>query len=42
MLLTHKIELRPTKAQLTYFSKCAGTMRFVYNKLNVITLWIEI
>lgn len=29
----HCIELRPTAEQLQYFEKCAGTSRFVYNRL---------
>ena len=31
MQLTHKIVLKPTKEQVTYFQKAAGTSRFVWN-----------
>lgn len=31
MQLTHKIALNPTKAQIEYFQKAAGTSRFVWN-----------
>ncbi|MEF3193210.1 MAG: helix-turn-helix domain-containing protein, partial [Halothiobacillaceae bacterium] len=31
MQLTHKIALRPTPEQATYFAKAAGAARFVWN-----------
>jgi putative transposase len=33
MLLAHRIELRPTVAQRTYFGRACGTRRHAYNKL---------
>lgn len=33
MLIAHKIELRPTKEQADYLSRCIGHSRDVYNKL---------
>lgn len=29
----HVVELRPTEVQASYFTNCAGTMRFTYNSL---------
>jgi len=33
MLLAHKIELRPTREQVTYLDKACGSRRHCYNQL---------
>lgn len=32
-MVAHRIELRPTPEQAVYMARCAGTSRFVYNRL---------
>lgn len=33
VMIAHRIELRPTPEQAVYMARCAGTSRFVYNRL---------